>query len=77
MRYARIMRKGVLISDKHFDGAKRFDDSTPTAPDGMTAVPIGWEETETEVKRVWRFDPLPDDIDDAEAFGIIFGGGAE
>ncbi len=34
----------------------------------------GWDETETEIIQTWTLTPLPDDIDDSEAFNIIFGG---
>jgi hypothetical protein len=74
MKYARILEKGVLIKSVPFDGAKPYDDTPPDAPDGMYAVPTGWEETETSVKRTWQLVPMPDDIDDAEAYNIIFGG---
>ena len=34
----------------------------------------GWTETETKIVQTWDAKPLPDDIDEAEAFNIIFGG---
>ena len=36
----------------------------------------GWTETETEIVQTWTQEPLPDDVDEAEAFDIIFGGEA-
>lgn len=75
MQYAKILEKGVIIKSVPFEGSKPYDDTTPEAPDGMYAVPVGWEETETEITRSWSFVPAPDEIDDAEAFDIIFGGG--
>lgn len=36
----------------------------------------GWTETETEIVQTWTQEPLPDDVDEAEAFEIIFGGEA-
>jgi hypothetical protein len=34
----------------------------------------GWEETEEAIVQTWTLTPLPDDIDEREAYGIIFGG---
>lgn len=34
----------------------------------------GWEETDDAIVQTWTLTPLPDDIDDAEAYDIIFGG---
>lgn len=34
----------------------------------------GWTETEAEIVQTWTQEPLPDEVDEAEAFGIIFGG---
>ena len=34
----------------------------------------GWEEREDEIVQVWEIVKDPDDIDDSEAFDIIFGG---
>lgn len=33
-----------------------------------------WEEQAESIVQTWTLVPLPDDIDDAEAFDIIFGG---
>lgn len=46
---------------------------TPEAPEGFY-YELGWDETETEIIQTWTLTPLPDDIDPAEAFDIIFGG---
>lgn len=35
---------------------------------------LGWEETADAIVQVWTLMPLPDDIDEAEAYDIIFGG---
>ena len=48
----------------------------PEAPEGYT-YESAWEEQEESIVQTWTLVPLPDDIDDAEAFDIIFGGGAE
>lgn len=48
----------------------------PEAPEGYT-YESGWEETADSIVQTWMLVPLPDDIDDAEAYSIIFGGGAE
>ena len=37
----------------------------------------GWEEQTDEIVQIWTLTPLPDDIDEAEAYDIIFGGGGE
>lgn len=50
-----------------------FTDS-PEAPEGYT-YESAWEETAGSIVQTWTLVPLPDDIDDAEAFDIIFGGG--
>ncbi len=46
---------------------------TPEAPDGYYCE-SGWEEQTEAIVQVWTLVELPDDIDEAEAFGIIFGG---
>lgn len=45
----------------------------PEAPEGYY-YESGWEQTEEAIVQTWTLTPLPDDIDDAEAFDIIFGG---
>lgn len=35
----------------------------------------GWTETEVEIVQTWEQKELPDEVDEAEAFDIIFGGG--
>ena len=35
---------------------------------------FGWEQTDDAIVQTWTLTPLPDDIDEAEAFDIIFGG---
>lgn len=34
----------------------------------------GWEEQTDAIVQVWTMVPLPDDIDEREAYDIIFGG---
>lgn len=53
----------------------RFTDA-PEAPTGYY-YESGWEENEDEIVQTWTLTPLPDDIDEAEAFNIIFGGEGE
>ena len=48
----------------------------PEAPEGYT-YESGWEETADSIVQTWALVPAPDDIDEAEALDIIFGGGAE
>ena len=43
----------------------------PEAPAGFY-YESGWTETETEIVQTWTKKELPDEIDDAEAFRIIF-----
>lgn len=50
-----------------------FTDIPEEAPDGYY-YESGWEQTNTTIVQTWTLTPLPDDIDDATAFGIIFGG---
>lgn len=45
----------------------------PEAPEGFY-YESGWEETTESIVQTWTLAPLPDDIDDADAFDIIFGG---
>ena len=53
----------------------RFTDE-PEAPSGYT-FESGWEEQTDAIVQTWTLTPLPDDIDEAEAYDIIFGGGGE
>ena len=45
----------------------------PDAPSGYTCE-SGWEEQTDAIVQTWALMPLPDDIDEAEAYDIIFGG---
>lgn len=45
----------------------------PEAPAGYY-YESGWEETEEVIVQTWTLTPLPEEIDEAEAFDIIFGG---
>ena len=45
----------------------------PEAPSGYY-YESGWEEQDDAIVQVWTLTPLPDDIDEAEAYDIIFGG---
>ena len=53
----------------------RFTDE-PEAPSGYF-YESGWEEQADAIVQTWALTPLPDDIDEAEAYDIIFGGGGE
>ncbi len=48
--------------------------TAPEAPDDYY-YESGWEEQDEAIVQVWTLTPLPDEIDDAEAYDIIFGGG--
>lgn len=45
----------------------------PEAPAGYV-YDAGWEEQADAIVQTWTLVPLPDDVDAAEAFDIIFGG---
>lgn len=45
----------------------------PEAPSGYY-YESGWEEQNEAIVQTWTLVPLPDDIDEAEAYDIIFGG---
>ena len=45
----------------------------PEAPEGYY-YESGWEETAEAIVQTWTLTPLPDDIDEDEAYDIIFGG---
>lgn len=45
----------------------------PEAPEGYT-YESAWEEQDESIVQTWTLVPLPDDIDEAEAYNIIFGG---
>lgn len=50
-----------------------FTEQPGDPPAGYT-YESGWEETGEAIVQTWTLVELPDDIDDAEAFDIIFGG---
>ena len=50
----------------------QFTDA-PEAPTGYT-YDSGWEETAESIVQTWTLVPLPDEVDEAEAYNIIFGG---
>jgi len=45
----------------------------PEAPAGYYCE-SGWEEREDTIMQTWTLVPLPEDIDEREAYNIIFGG---
>lgn len=46
----------------------------PEAPEGFY-YDSGWEEQSDAIVQTWTLAPLPDEIDETEAYDIIFGGG--
>lgn len=48
--------------------------TAPEAPDDYY-YESGWEEQDEAIVQTWTLAPLPDDIGEAEAYDIIFGGG--
>lgn len=49
----------------------------PNDPPSGYYYESGWEEQADAIVQTWTLTPLPDDIDEAEAYDIIFGGGGE
>lgn len=49
-----------------------YTDEPGDAPEGY-AYESGWEDTENAIMQTWTLVELPDDIDEAEAYEIIFG----
>lgn len=45
----------------------------PEAPSGYY-YESSWEEQDEEIVQTWHLVELPDEVDDAEAYNIIFGG---
>jgi hypothetical protein len=45
----------------------------PEAPEDFY-YESGWEEQTDAIVQTWTLTPLPEDIDEAEAYDIIFGG---
>lgn len=45
----------------------------PEAPSGYY-YESGWEEQTDAIVQTWTLTPLPDDIDEIEAWSILFGG---
>ena len=53
-----------------------FTDVPGDAPSGYY-YENGWEENENEIIQTWTLVESPDDIDEAEAWEILFGGDGE
>lgn len=51
-----------------------FTDPSDDPPEGYDYEPR-WEEQADSIVQIWTLVELPDDIDDVEAYDIIFGGG--
>lgn len=83
--YAKLTGGFVRTAKEHFDTPEEYlahgyksivytDHSDP--PSGYY-YESGWEEQTDAIVQTWTLTPLPDDIDEAEAYDIIFGGGGE
>lgn len=48
----------------------------PETEEGYIAVP-GWTETEEAIVQTWAVETEPDEVDDARAMAILFGGEGE
>lgn len=51
-----------------------FTDEPDNPPEGYT-YESGWTETSEQITQTWTLVELPDEIDEAEAYEIIFGEG--
>lgn len=87
MRYAKIMRGGILVKSSLFEGAKLLVDSMPEYREGYK--PVGhYVETDDAITMVWDYVPYTDDElaeiasmpepeptieDKAEAYDILIG----
>ena len=73
--YLRSSKVEYQTEEEYFKAGYKPVEFTPCpdAPSGYDYV-VGWEETDEAIVQTWTLVELPDDIDDSEAFGIIFGG---
>ncbi len=53
-----------------------YTDEPSDPPEGYY-YESGWTQGEDEIVHTWHLEPLPDDIDESEAYSIIFGGEQE
>lgn len=56
----------IFTNDPTQFGFKPVIVPEPPTEEGYVAVPDGWEETETEIRQMWRLEPVPDDVDAEE-----------
>ena len=80
--YAKLTNGFIRTAKEKYDTSEEYLEhgykpvqytDPPEAPSGYY-YESGWEEQADAIVQVWTLTPLPDDIDDAEAYGIIFGG---
>ena len=75
--YAKLIDDALTIAPKKLNGEGVIVYNPPAeAPSGYY-YESGWEEQTDAIMQTWTLTPLPDDIDDGEAYDIIFGGGGE
>ena len=60
MRFAKILKKGVLVKSVPFDGAKPLVESVPEIRRGFRAV-MSYEETESSIRTIWDYIALSDE----------------
>ena len=60
MRFAKILKKGVLVKSVPFDGAKPLVESVPEIRRGFRAV-MSYEETESSIRTTWDYFALSDE----------------
>lgn len=83
--FAKLTEGFVRTAKEHFDTQEEYlahgykpvtYTIMPDAPSGYY-YESGWEEQAEAIVQTWTLTPMPDDIDEAEAYDIIFGGGGE
>lgn len=83
--FAKLTEGFIRTAKEHFDTPEEYFShgykpvtfvDPPEAPAGYY-YESGWEEQTDAIVQTWTLTPLPDDIDEAEAYDIIFGGSGE
>lgn len=85
MRYGKFVNKGILARESPAKNYKPIEETAPETPEGFRAV-YRYVDAGDVIVTEWEYIELTDEekreieergIDDAIAFDIIFGGGAE
>lgn len=64
----RVGGEDIFTNDPRPYGYKPVIYPEPPQQEGYYAVPDGWEETETEIRRKWRLEPAPEEDASAEDY---------